>query len=193
MIALFLSFACSAKIGTDPISSRYLAQLREVPSPSKAEQAVIWGIAELGFLLEKTVTQAEVERDLSHQIRDILEKVEVASKMMVREGHAMIRDVELTTERVINGTESARFQVHEMIEGLRDQVLEDVNEMMELIYASTGYVDHKVLKRIRKEVKRSVESDSQWSHHIMFAAFQIILIAGIVYYSKLMNALAHHC
>lgn len=186
---LFVSFSLSAHLTADPISNRYLNQLRQSNSPKLAEQAVVWAVTELGQMLEKTVTQKEVERDISIRVREMLEHIDVASHMMRSETLSVLSNVATVNERIGKSMDDVRVQVRGEITDMMEQTVRQVEDFVILATANPEDFDGAILDRLKLELKTGIEIESPFMHHLLFAAFQVIFVLGIVYYRKLMNSL----
>jgi len=189
MFPAWWALAASARITANPVSQHYLSQLRATNATAYGDQAVVWAMAQLGGMLEKTVTQAEIERDLARRIRDILERIDVAAQMIRSETTAILMDVDATKGRVSRAISAVREQVRQATEDMRVQTLQQIHDFAALAHSRSGKFDPSVLTRLRADLRDKVETEGPWTHHLMFAAFQVIFVAGIVYYRRLIRSL----
>lgn len=186
---LFIPLVLSAKISREPISGRYLSQIRDENSTSYSDQAILWAMAELGAMLDKTVTMDEVERELSRRIYDILERVDVSHEMMKEALDVMSKDIKNTKEIVSAAIQTAGEHLSDAQEEMRIETLKEIEKLLDMVDNVPSELSAGSLKSVRRVVKGSLKEIAPGLHHILFFGFQILFLVAILYYQKLMRAL----
>lgn len=185
---MFSLFLLTARISWEPISPLYLDQIHANGSTAIADQAILWALAELGSRLDKTVTMDEVVREISYQVYNSLDSVDVSHKLMSWSLQALSDDIAKAEQTVDAVYDAMAKNIEAAMDEFLDSLMDDVEDFLDQASNTGAEFEPLVLKKMRRNLK-AVVNEAPWVHHVLFFGFQILFVTAICYYNKLMRQL----
>lgn len=186
MLVLLFGLASARKI--ESLVEKYKEQLKDSPSIAKEEQAILWSLAELARLVDKSVTAQEVESEIGAKINEILERVEIADAVLRKDFNAMRYEFATTKQAVAELIDSAKSQIVEDMQQFKQQLIGSLEALVDSSKtAQEGWLQASFDRLVG--TYKSLKTSSMYRSIIFFVIFQILLVFGLVFYKKLDNQL----